>query len=206
MTLKIFEDELRTECKRLYSSLRDGSRNKKLKNKKINSLTDIFFLGRKNPRKLFQGCAITFGNVLENTLMNYAEKMGANVYREKSFLSLEIDGLFRIVDIVYNLESKANIELDKEKTREAFEALKRKHEIVFNGLECRNKRWQVISKIIVWTKETSEDAAKTAKKPLEEKHLMGFKDFFELFYVIVVKDDFFSMLQRVWIEEVEVFF
>lgn len=206
MTLDIFEKELRQECKTIYSSLRDGTRSTKLKKKEINSLTDVFYIGRDNPRKLFQGCVITFGNALENTMMNYAENMGATVYREKSFLSLEIDGLFRIINNVYNLESKANIELDKEKTREAFEALQRKHEIVYNGLECRNKRWQVISKIVVWTKETSLDAYQTAKKPLEQEHLMGFKDFFELFHVTVTKDEFFVMLQRVWIEEVEVFF
>ena len=43
-------------------------------------------------------------------------------------------------------------------------------------------------------------------KQLEKKHLMGFKDFFELFNINVTKKDFFNMLQRVWVEEVEAYF
>lgn len=206
MTLELFENELRTECQRLYFSLRDGSRNEKLKEKSINSLTDVFFIGRQNTQKLFHSCAITFGKALEVSTINYAEKMKAKVYRDKRFLSADIDIVFRIRNIVYNLESKSNIELDIEKTKKAFETLMRKHKIVFNGLDCQNEHLQVISKFVVWTKETSVEASKIAKKPLEPRYLMGFKDFFELFDIHVTKDEFFNVLKRIWIDEVEVFF
>lgn len=206
MTLELFERELRTECKRLYLTLRDGSRNEKLKDKDINSLTDIFFIGRINTQKLFHSCAITFGKALEIATINYAQKMNAKVYRDKKFLSADIDIVFRIRNIVYNLESKSNIELDIEKTKKAFETLMRKHKIVFNGLDCQNEHLQVISKFVVWTKETAVEASKIAKRPLEPKYLMGFKDFFELFKVNVTKDEFFNMLKIVWNDEVEVFF
>lgn len=206
MTLKIFEAKLRQECKRLYSSLENGSRKIKLNNKKINSLTDVMFIGRDNPRALFQSCIITFGHALEKATMNYAEEMDAKVYRDKKFLASDIDIVFRLKNIVYNLESKANIELDLGKSKKAFETLNRKHKIVFNALDCQTERWQVISRFVVWTKETSTDAAKTAKKPLNEKNLIGFKDFFMLFKIEVTKADFFNMLQSVWIDEVEKLF
>jgi len=203
MTLQIFEQKIKEQCKILFSSLRDGSREENLKLKKINSLTDVMFIGRKNPRKLYQSCIITFGHVLEKATMQYAKEMGAKTYGDKKFLASEHDIVFRIKQLVYNLESKANIELDLGKTKKAFETLNRKHKIVFNALDCQNERWQVISKFIVWTKETSDEAFIISKRPLEKKHLMGFKDFFEIFKVSICKEDFFKMLQKVWIEEVE---
>lgn len=207
MTLELFEKELRKECKRLYQSLRGGIRQEKLKSKKkINSLTDMMFIGRLNPQKLFRSCIITFGNVLEEATLGYAMVMKAKGYRNTRFLSSDIDIVFRIRTIVYNLESKANIELDAGKTKKALETLKRKHKIVFNALDCQNEGWRVISKFVVWTKKDARDAAITAKKPIKEEHLMGFKDFFEIFNVQVTKEEFFNMLQRVWIEEVEKYF
>lgn len=206
MTIKIFESKLKEQCQELFTDLRNGKRKEKLKLKKINSLTDVMFLGRENPRKLFQSCIISFGNVLERATMLYAKEMNAKVYPNKKLLAADIDIVFRIKKIVYNLESKANIELDLGKTKKALETLGRKHTIVFNALDCQNERWQVVSKFIVWTKEDSKEAFQIAKKPLEEKHLMGFKDFFQLFNIQVTKEEFFKMLQRVWIREVEAYF
>jgi len=207
MTLKIFENKLREQCKRLYPSLKDGSRKKKLKLKKINSLTDVVFNNRKNPTKLTRSCIITFGYALEKATMDYAEEMKATkVYKDKRFLAADIDIVFRIRRIVYNLESKSNIELDLGKTKKALETLQRKHKIVFNALDCQNEGWQVISKFVVWTKLNSKDANETAKKPLEEKHLMGFQDFFKIFNVEIDKDDFFKMIQTIWLEEIEKYF
>ena len=107
MSLDLFEKELRGECKRLYKSLRTGVRQEKLKAKKINSLTDVMFIGKSNPNKLFRSCIITFGNVLESATMKYAEEMKVKVYKNKKFLASDIDIVFRIKNIVYNLESKA---------------------------------------------------------------------------------------------------
>ena len=205
MSLQIFEEKLKERCNILFSTLRDGSRKEKLKTKKINSLTDVMFIGRENPRKMYQSCIITFGHVLEKATMAYAKEMNAIVYADKKFLATEHDIVFRIKKMVYNLESKSNIELDLGKTKKALETLNRKHKIVFNALDCQNEAWQVISKFIVWTKETSMDAYKVAKRPLEEKHLMGFKEFFEIFNVKVEKDKFFKMLQKIWKKEVEVY-
>jgi len=205
MTLKIFEEKLKEQCEILFSTLRDGSRKEKLKAKKVNSLTDVMFIGRENPRKIYQSCIITFGHVLEKATMNYAEEMKAKVYKDKKFLAAEHDIVFRIKRLVYNLESKANIELDLGKTKKALETLKRKHKIVFNALDCQNEMWQVISKFIVWTKETSEEAFIVAKRPLEQRHLMGFKDFFKIFNIEVNKEEFFQVLQKVWKEEVEAY-
>ena len=201
--LDIFENELRLECKRLYLDLKDGSRKKKLLSKELNSLIDVLFIGRPNPFKLFRSCIITFGHALERATMDFAEKMGAEIYRNKHFLSSNMDIVFRIKNTVYNLESKANIELDLGKTKKVVETLDRKNKIIFNALDCQSRRWQVISKIVVWTKETSKDAMKIAKEPLTEKKLMGFKDFFMVFNINLTKDEFFSMLQKVWIDEVE---
>ena len=156
--------------------------------------------------KLDQSCIITFGNVLEKTTLNYAEIMGTKVYRNKSFLSAKIDIVFRIERIIYNLESKCNIELDAGKTKKALETLRRKHKMVFIGLDCQNEGWVVISKFVVWTKETAKDASEIVKRPIEEKHLMGFKDFFKLFDVEVNLDKFFDMLQRVYEDEVTRYF
>ena len=149
---------------------------------------------------------ITFGNVLEKTTMDYAHTMGKIIYKNKNFLSAKIDIVFKISKNIYNLESKSNIELDAGKSKKALETLKRKHKLVFLGLDCNNDGLQVISKFIVWTKPTSKEAAKTAKKPIEEKHLMGFKDFFALFNIKIETNDFFDILQKVFQEEVEVFF
>ncbi len=206
MTLTLFEEKIREQCKILYLSLKNGSRKEKLKKKKTNSLTDVMFLGRKNPLKVYRSCIVSFGYVLERATMNYAKDMNAKVYQDKRFLAADIDIVFRIRKLVYNLESKSNIELDVGKTKKALETLKRKHKMVFNGLDCQNEGWQVISKFVVWTKEDSEEALIIAKKPLEKKDLMGFKDFFKLFNVEVNKKEFFDMLQKVWIEEVEVYF
>ena len=137
--------------------------------------------------------------------MDYAKEMKAKVYFHKKFLAADIDIVFRIRRIVYNLESKANIELDLGKTKKALETLNRKHKIVFNALDCQNEAWQVISKFVVWTKETSEEAYLVAKKPLEKKDLMGFQDFFKIFNVEVNKKEFFELLQKIWIEEIEVY-
>ncbi|NOR85672.1 hypothetical protein GQ473_06150 [archaeon] len=205
MTLDIFENQLRLECQRLYVSLKDGSRSEKLKNKKVNSLTDVVFIGRDNPTKICRSCIITFGSVLENSAMNYAKAMDAKVFRNKKLLSSDIDILFQIKNIIHHLESKANIELDNEKTKKALDSLQRKHKVVFNALCCHDQGWQVVSKFVVWTKEDSIDAAITAKHPLESKHLMGFKDYFMLFGVEVTKDDFFNVIQKVWVEEVEAY-
>lgn len=205
MSLTLFEDELRKKCQKLYITLRNGDRDKKLQCKKVNSLTDVMFYNTINPCKLQRSCIITFGHVLEQSTMGYAKRMGANIYTNKRFLAADMDIVFRIKNIVYNLESKANIELDLGKTKKVVETLDRKHKIVFNALDCQNERWRVISKIVVWTKKDAADAMMTAKKPLTEVKLMGFKDFFELFSVNVEEEDFFTMLRNVWNDEVEVY-
>lgn len=200
MTLKIFEIELRKECKIAYSDLETGERKNKLKSREINSLTDIFFEDT-NPLKIYRSCVITFGNVLENTAMRYAKAMGYKVWDKKKFMGIKIDILFQIVKIIYNLESKANIELDAGKTRRTLEMLNKKHKAVLNSQQSSNI--QIISKILVWTKANSLEASKTAKSPLEEKHLMGVEDFFKLFSIDIKKEEFFNMIKKVWNEEVE---
>lgn len=207
MSLILFENELRKECKNSYLDLKNGTRIKKLQNRKINSMRDVMSRGKiVSPCKLDQSCIITFGNVLEKTTLNYAKVMGKKTYKNKSFLSAKIDIVFRIDRNIYNLESKCNIELDAGKTKKALETLRRKHKMVFMGLDCQNEGWVVISKFVIWTKETAKDASETAKRPIEEKHLMGFRDFFKLFGVEVNLDEFFDMLQRVYEDEVTRYF
>lgn len=200
MTLKIFEQELREECKIAYSDLETGERKKKLKKRQINSLTDIFFENN-NPLKIYRSCVITFGNVLENTAMRYAKVMGYKTWDKKNFMGIKIDILFQIVKTIYNLESKANIELDAGKTRRTLEMLNKKHKVIINSQQANNI--QVISKILVWTKANAKEAAEIAKTPLEEKYLMGIEDFFRLFSIEVKKEEFFEMIRKVWNEEVE---
>lgn len=202
MSLTIFESELCRQCKHSYKDLRSGARLIKLQNKKSKSMRDVLSREKTSFCKLDQSCLITFGNVLEKTTLSYAKAMGFVTYNKKDFLSSKIDIVFRTDRMVYNLESKSNIELDAGKSKKALETLKRKHSLVFNGLDCHNEGWQVISKFVVWTQETAKDASKVAKRPIREKHLMGFKDFFALFDVNVNLDDFFYMLQKVYDEEV----
>jgi len=203
MTLKLFEKVLRDECKKSYKNLIDGSRQKRLTERSVNSLRDIMFIGRANPLTLYQSCIITFGTVLEKATSNYAQLNGKKVYSNKNFLAAKIDIVFRINKNVYNLESKGNIELDAGKTKKALETLRRKHKMVFNGLDCQTEGFQVISKFVVWSKATAKDAAKVAKRPITEEYLMGFQNFFELFNVEVSEKDFFKMLREVWLDEVE---
>lgn len=205
MTISIFEEELRSECRRLYVNLKNGTRERNLQKKKVNSLTDVVFIGRHNSKKLFHSAIITFGHVLENTASNYAARMDVKVFRKKTLLASNIDVLFQIDDVIHHLESKANIELDNEKSKKALDALQRKHKIVFNALACHDNKWRVLSKFVVWTKEDSIEAASTAKRPITRDYLMGFKDFFNLFEVEVEKDEFFEMIQKVWMEEVELY-
>jgi len=206
MTLELFEQALRKQCKISYADLKDNRRKEKLKNQKITSLKDVMFIGRQNTQKLWQSCIISFGDVLEKTTLNYVELNKEKVYRNKNFLSAKIDIVFKIKKNIYNLESKSNINLDAGKTKKALETLKRKHKMVVNGLDCQNEGFQVISKFLVWTTATSEDAAKIAKKPLEKEWLMGFQNFFNLFKITVSEKEFFSMLQKVWRDEVEKYF
>lgn len=206
MTLDIFEELIRQECRKSYADLKDGRREDKFtKKKKTNSMIDVVFLNRKNPCRFQQSCTITFGNVLEKTAMDYAEKMNAKIFRNKNLLASNIDILFQLDKSIYHLESKVNIELDNDKTRKALESLKRKSTVIFNALRCHEEGWQLTSKFVVWTKEDAIEASLTAKHPLVVKNLMGFKDFFLLFGVDVTKEDFFKMLQGVWIEEVEAY-
>lgn len=206
MTLDLFEKVLREECQRSYADLKDGRRRSKFdKKKKTNSMIDVVFLDRPNPCRLQQSCTITFGNVLEKAAMNYVDEMNVKVFRNKNLLASNIDILFQISRSVYHLESKVNIELDNDKSRKALESLKRKSTVIFNALRCHEEGWQVISKFVVWTKEDAVEASLIAKKPIKVEHLMGFKDFFILFDVNVTKEDFFDILQKVWIEEVEVY-
>lgn len=209
MTLKIFENELRKRCQIAFKNLIDGKRKLKLQKRRerIYSMTDVIKKDKKvGKTELHYSCIKTFGNILEKTAMDYAKMMGKVTYPRKNFLSIKIDIVFRINKKVYNLESKSNIELDAGKTKKALETLQRKHKTVFNALDCHNEGWQVISKFVVWTKATSRDANETAKKPIEEKHLMGFKDFFNLFNININTDKFFGMLQKVYHEEVEAYF
>jgi len=206
VTLQLFEQALRKQCKKSYINLKDNSRQEKLKKQKTTSLKDVMFIGRPNTQKLWQSCIISFGDVLEKTTLDYVELNKEKVYRNKNFLSAKIDIVFRIQKDVYNLESKANINLDAGKTKKALETLKRKHKMVVNGLDCQNEGFQVISKFLVWTTATSEDAAQIAKRPLEKQWLMGFQNFFNLFSVEVSEKEFFSMLQKVWRDEVEAYF
>jgi len=200
MTLKIFEQELRKECQISYADLKTGKRKNKLKNKEINSLTDIFF-DKNNPLKIYRSCVITFGNVLENTAMSYAKTMGYKIWDKKNFMGIKIDILFQIIKTIYNLESKANIELDAGKTRRTLEMLNKKHKAIVNSQQASNV--PVISKILVWTKADAKEAIKVAKTPLEEKHLMGVEEFFRLFKVEIKKEEFFKMIKNVWDEEIE---
>jgi len=206
MTLEIFEELIKIECEKSFADLKDGRRKLKFDKKiKTNSMIDVVFLNRDNPCRFHQSCTITFGNVLEKTAMNYAERMDAKVFRNKNLLASNIDVLFKINRMIYLLESKVNIELDNEKSRKALESLKRKGTIVFNALRCQDEGWQVISKFVVWTKEDALEASTTAKKPIDVRNLMGFKDFFMLFGVNITKQEFFNMLQKVWVEEVEAY-
>jgi len=209
MSLEIFERELRKECRVLFVDLKNGKRKNRLliKSNNTNSMSDVINRGKEiDAAKLHRSCVITFGNVLEKATTNYAEVMHCTVYRNKNFLSAKIDIVFRIIKRIYNLESKSNIELDAGKSKKALETLKRKHKLVFHGLDCANAGFQVISKFVVWTKPTSKSAALFAKKPIEEIHLMGFKEFFNLFNINIEENDFFNMLQKVFQEEVEAFF
>lgn len=210
MTFQLYSKILREEVKRLFLDLKTGQRQEKLKKNKLNSLRDIFYKDRPNPSKLIQSCSITFGKALENAGNNYVKQLGKKTFNG-NFLGSDNDGIILIKNIIYNIESKGNGELDNEKSEAVRKRLIEKEKKVKAAknanLRYKNENIQVISKLIIWTKPTSKEAKKITKSFLfKEENLWGFKDFFKMVNEDVTEKEYYDLLQNIWKEEIEIYF
>lgn len=203
MTIELFENILREVIRELYADLKDGRREIRLQNErnKVRALKDLV---KRNidVADLEESCLRTFGNALQETSKIYAKKMGAKIYRTK-IGNIDIDNFWEYNGICYDLESKANINLDKGKSRETKSELHDKTKVTRHS--TRNEI-HVISGIIVWTKSTEEEAVKLAKKSLKNTKMFGYKDFFNIFGVIITEESYKKMIWCVWDEEIKKYF
>ena len=209
MSLEIFEKILRQNCKKYYADLSNGERINRLQKRRElnNSMTDLIKRVEKiGYTELYTSCIRSLGYVMEDTARDYAKAMGATVEKKIKQLNTEIDLVFIIGDVVYNLESKVNIELDSGKTANTHRRLKRIHNAIDNLLDCEVNHLKLITKLLAWTKPTADDAMRVVKKPLTKDMMMGYAEFFQLFNVIVTQLQYEDMIRRVWKEEVEDFF
>jgi hypothetical protein len=200
MTLELFEKLLREQCKKSYIDLKNGKREIRLQKErdKVRAIKDLV-KGEIDEEDLSDSCLRTFGNVLEETSNSYAKEMGAKIYSSK-IGNIDIDNFWEYNGIMYDLESKANINLDKGKSRETKSELHDKTKVTRHS--TRNDK-QVISGIIVWTKPTEKDAQKLAKKTLQDTRMFGYIDFFNIFGIDIIEDDFKKMIRQVWMEEIK---
>jgi hypothetical protein len=154
--------------------------------------------GKIDEADLEESCLRTFGNILQKTASDYAKSMGAKIYKGKVG-TIDIDNLWEYNGICYDFESKANINLDKGKSRETKSELYDKKKVTEHS--TRNEI-PVISGIIVWTKPTEEKAHKLAKPSLKETKMFGYIDFFQIFGVTMTEQQYKDMIRCVWAEKV----
>lgn len=199
MSLKIFERILREECKKDYEDIRSGKRIIRLQKKRDerNSMKDII-KPRIDTADIIESCLRTFGNTMQKASLLYAKKQGAKILNGK-FGRIEIDNLWEFHNVVYNFESKLNINLDKGKSRETKNELHDKLKAI--EYSFRNEV-EIISGILIWTKASGDEAKKIAKSPLKNIDMFGYRDFFNIFGIIITDDMYEEMIRRVWGEEI----
>ena len=192
-------------------NLDDGTRIVRLQNDRndVRALTDLI---KKDIDKddVFNSCIRSYGSALSDTIIPYAEAMGAIIYR---VANTEII-LFEYNGICYNIASKSSINLDKGKSRDTYAELlksenKNKIKISIHKIVGIDKKVVttrvlsavVVSAIVVWTKPRGDDAIDLAKNPLKKQKMIGYKEFFKIFNVDVTEEEYKRMIELVWKEE-----
>jgi hypothetical protein len=203
MSLLLFENILREQCRKDYADLKNGERQARLQKErnKVRALKDLVKEVVDNA-DLSESCLRTFGGTLEKAAKLYAKAMGATLFPAKVG-SIEIDTLWEYKGVRYDLESKTNINLDKGKSRETKSELHNKRKVAKysfrNGLP-------MVSGMIVWSQPTGEKASALAKKSLKDTKMFGYLDFFKIFDVSISEEAYKEMIRRVWKEEIEAYF
>ena len=205
MTLDIFRKGLDKYYEKYFS---DEEIKRRLKRLEKNKKNPVSFKGLLHKNELtvdeLEDSAIrTYGSLLQEAGNDYANTM-LNIKKpmKKNIMSIRIDILFKIKSIIYNLESKININLDSGKSVETKKNLTTKDKAVKNGYQCETNNLKVVSKVLVWTSNNKKTAAEIAKFPLSEKDLMGSEDFFELFGQNIKHDDFTDIIIKDYHEKI----
>jgi hypothetical protein len=202
MSLLLFENILREQCRKDYADLKSGERQARLQKErdKVRAMKDIV-KGVIDEADLSESCLRTFGNTIGQASKSYAKSMGAKLF-PTSVGTIEIDTLWEYKGACYNLESKTNINLDKGKSRETRSELRSKREVAKHSFRGE---MPVVSGIIVWSQPTAEKAVALAKKSLKQTKMFGYLDFFNIFGIAISEEQFKEMIRRVWREEIETY-
>lgn len=203
MSLELFENTLREQCRKDYADLKNGARQTHLQKErdKVRAMKDII-KGVIDASDLSESCLRTFGNTLQQASTSYAHQKGANPFPTKVG-AIQIDNLWEYKGVYYNLESKANINLDKGKSRDTKSELGRKAKVAEYSF---NNGVNITSGIVVWSQPTREKAIRLAKKSLKKGMIFGYLDFFKIFDVVISEEQYKEMIRRVWKEEIEAYF
>lgn len=203
MSLSLFENTLREQCRKDYADLKKGARQARLQKKRneVRAMKDII-KGVIDGSDLSESCLRTLGTTMQKASKGYAHQMGARLLPSKVG-TIEIDTLWEYKGVYYNLESKANINLDKGKSRDTKSELGRKAKVAEYSF---NNGVNITSGIVVWSQPTREKAIRLAKKSLKKGMVFGYLDFFKIFDVVISEEQFREMIRRVWKEEIEAYF
>lgn len=209
MTKEQFEKCVIHQCQLHYADLKNGKRVLRLekRRKQMRSLTDFIKVNESiGPIELFNSSARTFGYVMEDAARDYAKLRGADVEKKIKYMKTKIDLMFKYNGVIYNLESKTDVELDAGKSKIEKRRLGKLHEAANALFDCDYDNTKLITKMLVWTAPLSSIAVKFVKYPLTENDLMGYMDFFILFGVEINEQQFGHMIRKIWYEEVEAYF
>lgn len=198
MSLELYESLLRKNVTKRFENYKAIDILRLEKNRmKVNSMTDVLKLGLSiDFCDAWNSAVKVFGLILEDTLNDYAKAKGATMYTNKVYMDLKFDSVFRVGTKVFVLESKACINLDTEKTKITKKVIDNKKEVTNSGI---NESYEVISKVVVWSKASCKEAIKVAKGQLKDTEiLLGVEDFFSIFGETVSMDEFSPMIQDIW--------
>lgn len=203
MSLELFENILREQCRKDYADLKNGTRRTRLQKKrdKVCAMKDII-KGLIDESDLTESCLRTLGTTIQKASKFYVDQMGANLFKDRVG-TIEIDTLWEYRGVYYDLESKTNINLDKGKSRNTKSELHHKRKVAIHSFMGE---MPVVSGIIVWSKPIGEKAIGLAKKPLKKTKMFGYLDFFKIFDVAISEEEYKEMIRRVWREEIEAYF
>lgn len=203
MSLSLFENILREQCGKDYVDLKNGKRRARLQKKRdeVRAMKDLI-KGVIDASDLSESCLRTFGTTIEKASGTYANRQGAKPYKSRVG-TIKIDTLWEYKGTCYDLESKANINLDKGKSRNTKSELTHKRKVAIHSFMGE---MPVVSGIIVWTQPTGEKAIRLAKKSLKKTKMFGYLDFFKIFNVTISEQEYKEMIRRVWREEIEAYF
>jgi hypothetical protein len=137
------------------------------------------------------------GTVFEKAFNKFAKTNGALPFREgediekhQMLADHETDTLFRFpFDTIYCFENKTGAGVDTEKTQ------KTKAKLTEWETELAKNNNNVICKVLTAGSPTGA-AVKNLKKPLLAADVFGYQEFFQIFHVNVLEDDWNQLLRE----------